>query len=120
MTQCLLQVENNRRILWIKSSKSSNFLLGILLESCQDCEYFMLLLDYCWRQENKNNKNIFINGSLNIELPEKPILYSTLVKWNKFSKKRLEFLGRFIYHLKTPKKEVKSLESANFYIKYVP
>jgi len=112
-----VKVENNRRILWIKSSKSSNFLLGILLESCQDCEYFMLLLDYCWRQENKNNKNIFINGSLNIELPEKPILYSTLVKWNKFSNKRLEFLGRFIYHLKTPKKEVKSLESANFYIK---
>ena len=110
------QVENGKRVIWIKSSKNSVNLLGILLESCQDCDYFMLLLDLCWKRRNKN-KNLFLHGNMNLDLPEKPVLFSSVVKWTKFSCTVMEFLGRYLYHLKTPRKEIKSLEASNFYIK---
>ena len=112
----LTKIEDNRRILWMKSLKSMD-VVGLLFDKIQTLERFMLLLDYARRCRKPSAQHPFLNGCLKLSLPEKPCLFSCEVTLTRYHHLQMEFLGQFSYHLKTSSKEIKSLEPAQFFCK---
>ena len=112
----IMQVENNRRVAWVKSSSSGQDCLGLLLGTARDCAQLLLALDHSHKRAG-GTRGLFLPGSLAPATAAQPELGAAVVRWLPASSRNMEFLGRFLYHLKTPQKEVKSLEAANLYIK---
>ena len=102
-------MEGERRVVWLDQ-------FGVLLNTDEDTQRFALLLDFSWRGATKRK-------SLHLFLPSREhprtqsFLLTTTVEWRPANGSFLQFIGKYFYHLKTPHKQVQSLEEAEFFVK---
>ena len=92
--------------------------VGVLLDTEEDRDSLALLLEISWRVSSKRTSlHLFLPATERLQTS--PVLLTSTVQWRSASASAcfLHFLGKYFYHLKTPHKQVESLELAEIFIK---
>ena len=108
-----MKVQTARKSLWI-SSKATKQSIGLIFDTKEDLESLMLFLDYSSRRLGGCK-----GGDIFYPRPDQDekVLCFCLVTQIPPCKLSLIFIGCFMYHLKTPHKDVISKAAAQFFEK---
>ena len=90
----------------------------VSLSSMEDCHALLLVLSYLSQSSYPHMLPLLVGGSVPLQVLARPVLCKAGVDWIPAgSGVRLEFIGMFRYSLRSPRKEIHSLEAAYFYLK---